>query len=341
MKQMKEFLRTSSIFIFALCCSFGPIQAGRVPFRPSVNALNVMTISQSNRKPTMTEQDLVQKIYRNRMPSQVVIDIEGTPYLYQKGITPTTQKADYIYLMSRGYARRKKIAGPNKDDHFIQKGGCVIHARDRIAQNVVPLNQKSVAITFDYKDDYVNFGQKRDISCLSYVYDAVRRINPSAHIIIVSECLGAKVALELASRHPLEKTTIVLESPFFKASDLFEMMSKNYAKWANPTILRWSMNAFGHYDKAQDDLPNRLRNIAPHIHIFACHRNKDPLLQDDCFETHMKALTDHLTGNHVTCYQFDDTQELHSSTFRWSDCQRAVNEFYKKHGLPYHTSLIS
>jgi len=340
MKNIRASLFKLLIFTSALCGSISPAHASRTPFRPNETTLNVMTVSRVHQKPTMTERDLVQRIYRNRMPLQAIIDIEGTPYLYQKGIASCAQNAEYIYLMSRGYARRKKIAGPHKDDHFIQKGGCVIHTRDRIAQNVVPLSEKSVAITFDYKDDYPNFGQKRDISCLSHVYDAVKKSNPSAHIIIVSECLGAKVALELASRHPLDNTTIVLESPFFKAEELFPMMAANYAGWANASLLKWSLSAFAHYDKAQDDLPNRFKNIAPHIHIFACHRNKDPLLHDDCFETHMKAITNHLTGNHVTCYRFDDTQELHSSTFRWPGCQRAVNEFYKKHGLPYHAHLI-
>jgi len=301
-----------------------------------------MTVSSTDKKANTTEKELVKNIYNRRTPSQAVIDIDGSHYLYQTGVAPLVKNAKHVYLMSRGYAKRKKIAGPEKDDHFIRKGGCVIHTRDRIAQNVVHLNENNVAVTFDYKDEYVNFGQKRDISCLSYAYESIRKINPTAHIIIVSECLGAKTALELAARYPLEKTTIVLESPFFKGSELFDMMSKNYVGWGGSSfIVRWGMRAFAHYDKAQDDLPNRFCNIQPHVRIFACHRNKDPLLHDDYFEAHMKAITDHLTGSHVTCYRFDDTQELHSSTFRCTGSQRAVNEFYKKHGLPHCTYLIN
>lgn len=341
MKSTKKFLRSSFIVIIALCGTYSPIQ-GRVPFRPNVNTLNVMTISPTDRKATTTEKELVKTIYNRRAASSAVIDIDGSSYLYQVGVAPIVKNAKHVYLMSRGYAKRKKITGPDKDDHFIRCGGCVIHTRDRIAQNVVHLDNSSIAVTFDYKDDYVNFGQKRDISCLSYVYEAIRKINPTAHIIIVGECLGAKVALELAARYPLEKTTIVLESPFFKASELFDMMSKNYVGWGvSSIILRWGMRAFAHYDKNQDDLPNRFCNIKPHVRIFACHRNKDPLLRDDYFETHMKAITDHLTGNHVTCYQFDDTQELHSSTFRSQECQKAVNEFYKKHDLPHCAHLVN
>lgn len=330
---------TLAITLLGTCT---PAQAARNTFRPTVQALNIMTISPTDKKASTTENALVKSIYNRTPQLPSIIDIEGNSYLYQTGIAPIVKHAKHIYLMSRGYAKRKKIAGPNKDDHFIRKGGCVIHTRDRIAQNVVHLNKDAVAVTFDYKDEYVNFGQKRDISCLSYTYEAIRKTNPTAHIIIVSECLGAKTALELAARNSLEKTTIVLESPFFRGSELFEMMSKNYVGWGGSTIiLRWGMRAFGHYDAKQDDLPDRLRNIKPHVHIFACHRNGDPLLNDDYFHTHMKTITDHLSCNNVTCYRFDDTQELHSSTFRFKGSQQAVNAFYKKRGLPYCKALAN
>ncbi len=335
----KQLFPTFTLAI-ALLGAYAPAQAARNAFRPTIQALNIMTISPTDKKASTTEKALVRSIYKRTPQLPSIIDIEGNSYVYQTGIAPIVKQAKYIYLMSRGYAKRKKIAGPDKDDHFIRKGGCVIHTRDRIAQNVVHLNKNAVAVTFDYKDEYVNFGQKRDISCLSYTYEAIRKANPTAHIIIVSECLGAKTALELAARNSLEKTTIVLESPFFRGSELFEMM-QNYNRFASPWILKWGMRFLKHYDAKQDDLPDRLQNIKPHVHIFACHRNGDPLLNDDYFHTHMNTITDHLSCNNVTCYRFNDTQELHSSTFRFKGSQQAVNAFYKKRGLPYCKALAN
>ena len=301
-----------------------------------------MTITTCNQKPDTSECELVKKIYKRRMPQKAVIDIEGASYQYEAGISCSAKNAQYIYLMSRGYAKRKRISGSHKDDHFIRKGGCVIHTRDRIAQHVAPLDTKSVAITFDYQDGYVNFGQKRDISCLKSVFDAIRNINQSAHIIIVSECLGAKVALELAARYPITNTTLVLESPFFKATDLFEMMAQNYIGWSDyASILKWGCWAFCHYDERQDDLPDRFYCIPKDIQIFACHRNKDPLLSDSSFQNDMTQLSAHLATGNVSYYRFDDTEEWHSSSFRWPGCQQSVNEFYKKHGLPYHQKMVN
>lgn len=329
-------LLSSSLFVIALLCAQLPLLAARNTFIPSMQALNVMTVSATDRVATTTEKELVKSIYNRNSACPAVISINGASYLYQTGVAPAVKEAKYIYLMSRGYAKRKKIAGPEKDDHFISKGGCVIHTRDRIEQNVVHLSSHAVAVTFDFKDEYVNFGQKRDISCLSYVYEAIRKINKTAQIIIVSECLGAKTALELAARYPLENTTLILESPFFRGTEVFEMM-QNYNRFASPWILKWGMRFFKHYDEKQDNLPDRLHTIKPHVRIFACHRIGDPLLHDTYFHTHMKTITDHLSENNVTSFCFKDTQDLHSSTFRFKGSQQAVNEFYKKHDLPYTT----
>ncbi len=327
-------------FILLLLPFSNALQAGRFPFRPTIKNLNVMTITTSDQKPDTNECELVKKIYKRRMPQKAVIDIEGASYQYEAGISCSVKNAEYIYLMSRGYAKRKRINGPHKDDHFIRKGGCVIYARDRIAQHVVPLDTKSVAVTFDYQDGYVNFGQKRDISCLKCVYDTIRTINRSAHIIVVGECLGAKVALELASRYPITNTTLVLESPFFQATDLFEMMSQNYIGWDGfAPILKWGCWAFCHYDYRQDDLPDRFTCMSKETRIFACHRNKDPLLSDSSFQNGITQLT--LITDNVSCYRFDDTEKRHSSSFRWPGCQQTVNEFYNKHGLPYHQKMVN
>ncbi len=330
------------IFILLIFSLSNALQAGRFPFRPTIKNLNAMTITACDQKPDTNECELVKKIYKRRMPQKAVIDIEGASYQYEAGISYAVKNAEYIYLMSRGYAKRKRINGPHKDDHYIRKGGCVIHTRDRIAQHVVPLDTKSVAVAFDYQDGYVNFGQKRDISCLKWVYDAIRNINQSAHIIIVSECLGAKVALELAARHPITNTTIVLESPFFQATDLFEMMAHNYIGWSSSaSILKWGCWAFCHYDWHQDDLPDRFHCMPKDIRIFSCHRNKDPLLSDSSFQNGITQLSTHLKGGNVSYYKFDDTKERHSSSFRWPGCQQAVNAFYKKHGLPYHQKMVN
>ncbi len=158
------------LLLLSLCViSFGSLCAGRRrPFRPSEYNLNVMTVTRSDAHPDTTACELVKKIHRRRMPEQAIIPIDGKAYNYQKGIAPIVQNAEHIYLMSRGYAKRTHIDGPDKDDHFIRRGGCIIHTHDRIAQHAVPLNEKSVAITFDYQDGHINFGQKRDISCLKF-----------------------------------------------------------------------------------------------------------------------------------------------------------------------------
>jgi len=329
------------IVFFLSILSSSALFARKPTFRPNAKNLNVMTVMPTHDAPEISECDLVKKIYNRQMPKKAVIGIEGKNYCYQAGLHSCIKKANCIYLMSRGYAKRKRITGPDKDNHFIRSGGCVIHTRDRIAQNIVHLSDDAIAVTFDYKDGYVNFGQKRDIACLRYVYNATRTLNPSAHIIIVSECLGAKVALELAAQHPITNTTLVLESPFFQATELFDAMANNYIGWsASASILNCGTRFVCHYDWRQDDLPARLKNIPNNVRIFACHRNGDPLLGDEHFATHMKTIGNHIPTNSVTCYRFDDIETRHSRSFRWTGSQRAVNTFYKQHRLPYNESMV-
>ncbi len=337
--QAHRFRAYTIIAFFIVIIAPGALLARTPTFRPNTKNLNIMTVSHSTQSPEMSECELVKKIYRRRIPKKAVIAIEGRNYCYRAGLDSSIKNAPHIYLLSRGYAKRKRITGPGKDEHFIRSGGCVIHTRDRIAQNVVHLSDTTVAVTFDYKDGYVNFGQKRDLSCLRYVYDAIRALNPSAQIIIVSECLGAKVALELAAQHPITNTTIVLESPFFQATDLFDAMAHNYIGWsASRSILYWGTRFLCHYDYRQDDLPSRLKNIPKDTPIFACHRNGDPLLLDTYFQTHITSLSSCVSN--VTSYRFNDIETRHSSSFRWPGCQRAANTFYKKHGLPHNESMV-
>ena len=305
-------------------------------FKPTLSNLRVMTISATKEAARLTECQLAHKAFYGRLPRRSVIDINGNSYCFKRGIDRIVKKADYIYLMSRGYARRRSITGPGKDDHFTYRGGGIIHTRDRIAQNVVHLKNNAVAITFDYKDRYVNCGQRRDIACLARVYDGIKKANPTAHIIIVGECLGAKTALELAIKRQIDNCTLIMESPFFAASDLFKNMAQNYMNWPGlESIIHSFFKWFHHYDPQQDDLPDRLDKLPKKLRIFACHRNRDDLISDEHVQKNMAKIERVLGKERVSFYRFDDAQERHSSSFRWPGAQQAVNCFYERHGLPY------
>ena len=333
--QLAYFWSFLPILLLTIGLWHSPTQAvARGVFKPSLKNLRVMTVTKTDRPAQMDECQLAQKVFNRRMPKKAVIGIENSSYLFTKGVTKQVKKAHSIYLMSRGYARKRSITGSGKDDHFTYRGGCIIHTRDRIAQGIVHLHSNAVAVTFDYQDRYINFGQKRDISCLSFVYDKIKKANPTAHIIIVSECLGAKTALELAIKKQIENCTIVMESPFFTASDLFNSMVENYM--GLPTfypILDCFFRWFHHYDPRQDDLPDRLNQLPKHIKIFACHRNHDPLISDAHVQENMNLIIQHLGKDRVAFYRFTDTEKRHSSSFRWAGSQKAVNQFYQIHPL--------
>jgi|GEM_PF-1920935 len=327
---------------------------------------NIFDASDTNIE-TMDIDTLVTRINKNKAPktaiispaaadqtSQALLDHDRPPFstpslkpsyylnkkiVAHKGIK-SCPNSPLIFIFSRGYARTNT---PGTNDNALQKGGCAKAAYIPIQDGVI---NDAPCVTFDYPDRRrcFNFGQKKDLACLKFIYEETLKKNPQAEIIFIGDCRGAKAILNFTAYKPEKVKALVLLSPFFSAKQLTEEVARNYLSWlpgSAPFLQQLFKVWFPSYDPNGDN--NFTKNsslIDQKMPIFIAHRTHDTLVSTKQVTDFVQTLqkTGHRNIRLVTT---NDTSARHSRLTPIKKIQYEANKFFSEYQLPYNADLLS
>ncbi len=245
-----------------------------------------------------------------------------------------------IFIFSRGYARTNT---PGTNDNALQKGGGAKAAYIPIQDGVI---NDAPCVTFDYPDRRrcFNFGQKKDLACLKFIYEETLKKNPQAEIILIGDCRGAKAILNFTTQKPEKIKALVLLSPFFSAKQLTDEVARNYLSWfpgSSSFLQQFFKVWFPSYDPNGDN--NFVKNstyIDQKMPIFIAHRTFDTLVSTQQVTDFVSTLQK--TGHHnIRLVMTDDTSARHSRLTPVKKIQYETNKFFSKYQLPYNPDLLS
>lgn len=327
-------------------------------FSPTIENLNTLTFKPITSEqltmrplshesiPRLSIDELVTRINKNKTPPQAIIPLPTqqhannscTSILVEQGIADHIDDP-VIFIFSRGYARTNT---PGTNDNALQKGGCAMAAYLPIQDNII---NNAPCITFDYPDRRrcFNFGQKKDVHCLRFIYEQTLKTHPHAQIILIGDCRGARAIVNFATERPKNVKALVLLSPFFSAQQLTQEVAYNYLSWlpgSSSILQNFFQLWFPNYTQEED---TRLaQHVAQHIYdipIFIAHRNKDTLVST----AQVRSFVDHLTAtqrNKTHLIITDDTSARHSRLTPVKEIQKAVNQFFYTYNLPHNPELL-
>jgi predicted esterase len=282
-------------------------------------------------QPPVTLEQLIRTIHAtNTVPLQTTLKINNKYYAFHRGIQVTREDTT-IFIFSRGYAKTNK---PGTNDNFIQWGAgataAYIHLRDHIVT-------QGPLVSFDYDDSRTgfSFGQTNAITVLESIYNEVIAKNPQAPIVLIGDCHGGKVALELALRNPKNLKALILLSPFISARDITYRIADHYLSplpFSRHILHTFFKLYFTKYDESKDDLEQRLKNIPPQLPIFIAHREPDTLVGLATIKKLERLLK--ARGNHaITVIIVNDTTYPHSMLTSNRTVQAAIQTFLKEQGM--------
>ncbi len=268
----------------------------------------------------------------NEVPYRSYIEINTILHTVYRGVQITPQD-DTVFIFSRGYAR-STIPGTN--DNFIQRGACATAAHLQLRDHIV---NNAPLISFDYDDskDGFSFGQTNAIIILQAVYDAVLEKNPNARIVLIGDCRGAKVALELITQPQKNLKALILMTPFISARDLIDRIAGKYLSYlplSHKILHRFFKFYFPNYNEKLDSLEKRLVNFPLDLPTFIAHRESDTLVGHHTIRKLEKILTT-IGSKNVELLIVQDTTYSHSRLTENKEVQESINTFLKKYGLPY------
>jgi predicted esterase len=326
-----------SFFLFLLFLCFFKIEAR--PLQPNIkdiNQLNALTIRKiTDRPPRLalyTIEELIRTIHKDdAIPKRTLLSINNHYFMVYRGIElyDTDKK---VFIFSRGYA---KTTEPGTNDDFIQRGAAAKAAHIQFNDHIVPDDYP--LICFDYDDGRYGFafGQQREIESLKAVYHAVLEKNNHADIILMGDCRGAKVALEVAIKRPKNLRALILMAPFVSGRDLTNNIAMHHLKYLplhKEILHRFFKAYFKNYRQSLDTLEHRLYRINPHIPIFIGHRIHDQLVSNESIQTLIDTLES--SGNpHVHLVTSEDQSEPHSKLTEIPEIQQGVAQFMDMHKL--------
>lgn len=289
---------------------------------------------------TFKNTQLVKKIKRNKAPDQarLVITYPNSRIQRQtmrifKGIS-LPSNCERVALFSRGYI---PLSSPRTQTP--RRGGGV-HWVNRLVQNNIL--DDAVWITFDYNDEHGNFGQDADTHMFAEIIDAINTACPKAKIVVLGDCRGAHVALRyLAYRDNPSIDTLILESPYGSAEELFNTVSGSYlqpyigSRYSQALLNRFVRWHFPHYNPQQDNLLGHIDTIR-NKNIFIGHHMHDRVISDK----NVLTLVEHLRrNNHVYLFASASNMGDHSRLSLIPSYQKAVNAFLKMCNLPHNAEL--
>ena len=114
----------------------------------------------------------------NHLPVDAGVTIHHNQYRAQEGVV-ISKNDSTVFIFARGFEPRP----------------CAARAARLYENHVIPTD--CPVIGFDFDDQYRNFsfGQDKDIALLKEIYERVLQQNPSAQIVLIGNCNGAKVAM--------------------------------------------------------------------------------------------------------------------------------------------------
>ena len=252
------------------------------------------------------------------------VTIHTKQYRAQEGVV-ISKNDSTVFIFARGFEPRQ----------------CAARAALLYEQQVIPTD--CPVIGFDFDDQYrkFSFGQDNDIALLKAIYERVLEQNPSAQIIIIGNCNGAKVALELAAQKPKQLKALILLTPFISARALFKRIAQSYIL-SIPGAARLAQSFFSNftaYDPKKDDLINRLDQIDRRVPIFIGQRMYDAVVPDE----EVEELADLLQkqGNPLDGLIVYDPSKSHNNLITNETIQYRINRFLKQHNLPYSKTAFA
>lgn len=332
MQNIKSFL------LFALVICYFSYTHTHSQFVNELYRMNALTIRKLESPPhgisISSIEQLVRTIYlHDAVPHHTLLSINNQYFMVYRGIELYDHDKK-VFIFSRGYA---KTTEPGTNDDFIQRGAAAKSAYIQLQDNIVPPDHP--LISFDYDDGRYGFafGQKREIETLQTVYQAVLHRNPHIDIIIIGDCRGAKVALEIATRRPKNLRGLILMAPFVSGRDLTNNIAMHHLKYLplqKKILNKFFRIYFKNYRKELDTLAHRLYRIDRNLPIFVGHRLYDELISTDSINT----LIGHLrqSGNpHVHLVTTEDKNEPHSKMTEIPEIKQGIAQFMHHHSLTY------
>lgn len=296
--------------------------------------INALTVRQMKNPPigitASSIEQLVRTIYlHNAVPHHTLLSINDTYFMVYRGLEllPSDRK---VFIFSRGYA---KTTEPGTNEDFIQRGAAAKSAYIQLQDNIIPPDYP--LISFDYDDGRYGFafGQQREIRTLQTVYDAVLHSNPDIEVVLIGDCRGAKVALEIAANRPANLRALILMAPFVSGRHITDRIAAQHLSYlpAHKDILHNFFKLyFKTYKESLDTLHQRLSHIDPRLPIFIGHRIYDELISTDSIHQ----LIEHLrqTGNKtIHLATTEDRSEPHSKMTEMAEIQHGIAQFIQKY----------
>lgn len=321
-------------------------------FHPTIENRNTVTLRahESMHLEPQELHTLVKKIKKNKLPEQSLTYINQTPYLVHKGVALQPED-DIVFLFVRGYAKKdgpsitikKQMYDLHKTGGGLQ--GAFIQCHDGIVPHSYPI------IGFDLPDDQKNFafGGPKEIQSLQCIYDEICNQHNSAHIVLIGDCRGGKVALDWLTTQPKRIKAVIVMAPFMSGKELSDTLAENHLsswppfsyfdkQWSRTFLYEWFFkNYYPSYNAQYDTLYDRLASINPSIPILITYRKKDALVKEEVIEK----ISDILQKDHSLSLAYThDTQAPHSKMTNLPEIKKAVHQFYKDHTIIKAMELI-
>ncbi len=330
------------IIFLSLLIFFSPLYATEPLSSQHLHTLNTLTMRRaSSLRPKykiVTIDQLVRYINSNHeIPFRTHLEINNILHTVYRGIH-ISPKDTTVFIFSRGYA---KTNIPGTNDNFIQRGACATAAHIQLRDHIVT---DAPLISFDYDDSKngFSFGQTNEINALELIYNGVLEKNPAATIVLIGDCRGGKVALELAIKRPPNLKALILMAPFTSARDLTNMIADHYISYlpfSRALLHHFFRFYFPRYNQKEDTLAKRLKYVPADLPIFIAHRQEDTLVSMETIKKLTRSLKK--TGNpDVRLVTIQDTSYPHSMLTGNQAVQYGINTFLKDHGLPYYNELV-
>ncbi len=297
------------------------------------NALTIRIVKNPPRGMSVrTIEHLVRAIYlHNAIPQHTLLAINGRYFIVHRGLELHNHDKK-VFIFSRGYA---KTTLPGTNDDFIQRGAAAKAAFIQLQDSIVPHNYPLVSFDYDDGRNGFAFGQQKEINTLQTVYKAVLHKNPSIEIILVGDCRGGKVALEVATHKPRNLRALILMAPFISGRDITNNLAMQHLKYlpGNKRILHLFFKTyFKTYKGAPDNLAQRLSHIDSELPIYIAHRANDELISIDTINTIVSSLRQ--SGNkNVHLLVTDDNSESHSKLTGIPEIQDGIAQFMHRYDI--------
>lgn len=300
-------------------------------FAQDLKKINVLTMRAIDALPrgqtAYSIRTLVHEIYHRGVPRATVLKSNAGPLIATQGVS-ITPKDSIVFLFSRGYA---KTTQPDTNDNFIQKGAAAKAAHIQFDDGIMPREYPLISFDYDDSRDGFAFGQAHEINTLKTVYYEIVKQNPKASIVLIGDCRGAKVALELATQHPPQLKAMILMAPFISGKELTNNIARGnlYFPLRRQILHNFFRIYFKRYHPKHDTLLQRLHMIGPGLPICLAHRRYDQLVSTATV-LKLEEILRH-NGNLVDLIITNNAQEPHSKLTGITEIQQAIATFIDQH----------